>query len=170
MSIKQHQAFFVILSLFLLSSCNMIVHYQQDPFYRSGSEWDHLRFPLIKPYYATYAADGHGWNVNLEGGSLKLDSQYIFTIEHIQRIAVAEGVLMIYSSIQNSFDGNLEEKPPYWYVIIPEQNIEIGFDEESKFLTYIQQRGIQEPTWREPSAILHEYDQTQCLAWIPNCK
>ena len=169
MSIRK-QIFSVIICLFVLSSCNIIADYQQDSFYRNGSEWDHLRFPLIKPYYATYAENGHGWNVNLEEGALKIGSQYIFTIEHIQRIAVEKGVLMIYSSIQNSFDGNIEGKSPHWYVIIPEQNIQIGFGEESEFLTYIQQRSIQGPTWREPNDILHEYDQTKCLAWIPDCK
>jgi len=171
MKTKKYLAYwFVVLFSIFLAGCNIISYYQQDSFYRDGSDWDHLRFPLIKPYYAIYITDEYGWGVPLEGSLTGREFYYYFQIDHVQKIAIDEGVIMVYTPITNSVDESLGEKVLYWFVFIPEQDVQMGFEQEVDFYTYIQQLGIQEPSWREPDDILSEYDQTRCLDWIPSCK
>ena len=171
MKTKHYQVYlFVALFSILLSGCDTVSYYQQDPFYRNSSEWDHLRFPLIKPYYAIYITDEYGWVIPFEGSPLGRDFYYYTSVANVQKISVENNIIMIYTPVTNPVDEGLGEKVLYWFVIIPEQNIEMGFDQENDFLTYIQQFGIQTPFWREPDDILSEYDQTRCLDWIPSCK
>jgi len=160
--------FGLVISLFL-TNCGKKQSSEGDPFYLNGSEWEHLRFPLIKPYYAIYIADTYGWQIPLEGSPDSRDFYYYLTIQDVQKIAVENGVIMVYTSHQENVDESVGQKVLYWFVFIPEEKIEMGFDTENSFQNYINQYGISNPSWKEPNSILNEYEENFCLDWIPNC-
>jgi hypothetical protein len=62
------------------------------------------------------------------------------------------------------------QKVLYWFVIIPQEKLEVGFDNEADFLKYIREYGIEEPTWEDPESIFQRFKDTGCLEWIPDCK
>lgn len=154
----------------LFSSCHAIRYPQRDPFYNNGSEWDHLRFPLIKPYYAIWISDKLGWEISLHISPLNKDMYYYLSLADVQKIAVENGVIMVYSPYEKTVDESVGQKVLYWFVIVPDKNIEVGFETEAELIDNIQQFGIENPLWREPGDILYEYDQTSCLDWIPDCE
>jgi hypothetical protein len=162
--------FIVVALLLLLSACKAIKYAQRDPFYNDGSDWDHLRFPLIKPYYATWSTHGLGWAINLHVSPLDKDIYYYLSLLDVQKIAVENGVIMVYTPYEESVDEDVGQKVLYWFAIVPHQNIETGFETEAELLDYIQQYGIDKPDWRDPDDISLEYDQTWCLDWIPDCE
>jgi len=153
----------------VLSGCKVVEYFQQDSFYRDGSEFDHLRFPLIKPYYAIHITDEAGWQIPLEGVPSSRDFYYYLSLHDVQKIAVEKGVIMVYTPYKELVEESVGQKVLYWFVFVPGQNIEMGFDNEEDFLAYIQQYSIQQPSWRTPDDILKEYDETWCLDWIPTC-
>ena len=159
-----------IFFLTLLSSCKTVEYFQQGSFYRNGSEWDHLRFPLLKPYFAIYIDDEYGWGIPLEGSPSNRDFYYYIQLHDVQKIAVENGVVMVYTPYKELVDEIVGQKVLYWFAFVPDQKIEKGFENEDDFLAYIQQYGIRQPSWRNPDDILKEYDDTWCLDWIPTCK
>ena len=76
---------------------------------------------------------------------------------------------MVYTPYSPEFDEARGNKVWYWFALIPDQNLELGFDTEADLLTYVHKYGIKNPAWRTPDDILKEYDQTWCLDWIPAC-
>jgi hypothetical protein len=153
----------------ILSSCKVTEYLQQDDFYRSGSEWDHLRFPLIKPYYAIYITDELGWGIPLHSGISDSNIYYYTQLNDVQEISVENGVIMVYTPYEQDVEESIGENVYNWFVFMPDQNIEMGFDNEEDFLAYIQSYGIQQSSWRTPDDILKEYDELWCLPWIPTC-
>lgn len=166
---KLQICFLIIVLSTLLSSCKLVEYLQQDEFYRNGSELDHLRFPLIKPYFAIYITSEYGWGIHLPSGIPDSNIYYYTQLNDIQEISVENGIIMVYTSYEQDVDKSIGEKVYNWFVLIPDQGIEMGFENEEDFLAYIQQNDIQQPSWRKPDDILKEYDETWCLAWIPTC-
>ena len=170
---KYAWVFIAVFLLFaLLLGYKMIVYFQKDSFYGyGGSARDYLRFPLIKPYYAIYLSDEVGWQIplDLEGDPSQVDLYYYLSLPHVQKIAVDNGVIMVYAPYELLTDKTINHNVPQWYTLVVDQNIEKGFETEAEFLAYIQQFGIDQPAWREPDDILQEYDRTHCLDWIPDC-
>lgn len=161
-------AHLIILLMILLSACKG-QYSNRDPFYNEGSEFDSLGFPLIKPYFAMMIFDEYGWGINLQLRPSERDFYYYMSIENIEKISVDNGIIMVYSPLEVEVEESVGQKVLHWFVIIPNENIEMGFETELEFLNYIQRYGIDHPTWRSPSDILHEYDSTRCLDWIPDC-
>lgn len=167
---NQYLLYLMLISLLaLLSGCKFVEYFQQDPFYRNGSEWDHLRFPLIKPYYAIYQSEKYGWQVPLQGAPSSRDFYYYTTLQDIQNIAVEYGAIMIFTPYEQPVEENVGQKVMHWFVFLPVQNIEKGFEKEEDFIAYVKQLGITKPAWKHPDDILKEYDETWCLDWIPTC-
>jgi hypothetical protein len=162
----------VFLLLALLSGYKMFVYFQRDPFYRNGSEWDHLRFPLIKPYYAIKVGEKIDWQIplDLEGDPSQVNLYHFLHIPNVQKVAVNNGVIMVYATHKPLADESAKYANPRWYALVVDEKIEMGFETEAEFLAYVQQFGIDRPVWREPDDISIEYDRTRCLDWIPDCK
>lgn len=140
---------------------------RDDPFYDEGDFWATLRFPLIKPYYATELDIDFGWDIDLyvDGKEMYWYSQ----IQDVEKIAVENGVIMVYTPYEGYHreNGNIVL---YWFAIVPDQSIETGFITEAELIDYIQQFGIDKPVWRDPFDINHEFNSTWCLDWIPDCQ
>lgn len=160
----------IVLFSLLISSCQVWSNNHDDPFYRWGSEWGYLRFPLIRPYCAIYSNDEFGWQIPLETDPSLREFYYYFSLNDVHKIAVEKGVIMVYTPFKQPVEESIGEKVLYWFVFVPDQKIEKGFDNEPDFLGYIKQFGIGDPAWRAPDDILREYDETGCLDRIPNCK
>ena len=154
----------------LLLGCDRIRSFQEDPFYTNGSEWDHLQFPLIKPYYAIYISDDTGWGIPLMADPPSKALYYYYQLHKVEKIAVEKNVIMVYTPYKEGFDESKGHKILYWFVFVPDRNIEMGFDNETDFLNYVHQYNIQQPVWQKPDMLSQKFDRTGCLDWIPDCK
>lgn len=94
----------------------------------------------------------------------------VMEISDIQKIAVFDNVIMVYTTDNTTHRFGDYNFIFHWYVLMPDENLEIGFETGDEFLEYLRQNNLGEPEWREPLAILQEYDRTGCLDWIPDCK
>ena len=163
--------FLLTLLSILLFGCVGAATVTQDPFYQEGSEWDHLQFPLIKPYYAIYIAHSKfGWGIPLMADPPSEATYYYYQLHEVQKIAVENDVIMVYTPYEENVDKSQGQKVLYWFVFVPAKNIEMGFDKEAEFLTYLKQYNIQQPLWQKPGNLSQQFDETGCLKWIPNCK
>jgi hypothetical protein len=162
--------FFIgILLLIIACSTTSTRHYSDDPFYSSVGDWDSTRFPLIKPYEAA-SPDGNIWGVSLHTLPSAKGIYWYHDIREPQKIAVVNGVILVYTQYKPDEDEMMGQKALYWFVIIPAKKIETGFDNEDDFLKYIQGYGVKEPAWETPDVIFQRFQETGCLDWIPDCR
>lgn len=141
----------------------------QNSFYQKGSGWDYLRFPLLEPYYAIQVND-EGWDIPLHIEPSKTNCLHCVDIHDIEKFAVNDGAIMVYSSYSKQIDiGGGVFKELHWFILIPEE-AELGYETEEEFINNIQQYGISQPQWQEPLTILQTYEKTGCLEWIPDCE
>jgi len=142
---------------------------QRDEFY-VGARYESgtaSRLPLLDPYFALLPDDSKNkeWRLTLEQDH---DSQedplynYVRIIK-IKQLSIEKGVLMINSTF---FSKNMSLA---WFVLIPSQKIETGFESEEEFRQYIAGYGIQDPRWMTPQAAYEQFKETSCLYWIPDC-
>jgi hypothetical protein len=157
---------FMITLSFLLPACS-----SRDSFYRKGSGWDYLRFPLLKPYYAMSLSNEEiKWVIPLERESPLKKESFLMEIRDVVKIAVVDNAIMLYSQDSTKIaSSNIEEKVFHWFILIPNEHLEMGFENEDGFLKYLYQNDMDQPQWLEPISVLQEFDQTGCLDWIPDC-
>ncbi len=145
----------------------------EDEFYNDIGAYPSSRLPLIKPY-ELYSKEGEPWSLDLFTGlwSPPPDDTFLYSsVRDVRKISVENGLIMVYSPhVHEQVEQNTRKYFFHWFVVIPDKEIEIGFNNEDEFLKYIQQFGIQELDWREPNDIYDEYVETECLDWIPDCK
>jgi hypothetical protein len=155
-----------------LSSCDSRYQTHDDEFYNDTGEFPSARIPLIKPCYL-YSREGNPWTLwlstEVKTSSSNDDVYYVYRhVTDVRKLSVQDGVIMAYSPYgeEQADDGM---KDIHWFVVIPNKDIAMGFENENDFSEYIQQRSIQQPDWRKPDDIFNEYVETQCLDWIPDC-
>jgi hypothetical protein len=160
------RSIFIIFIGFTLFACGY-----SDPFYGKGSGWDYVRFPLIKPYYAISSSGDAAWIIHLENERPLSKVPFLFDIVGVEKISVTRNVIMAYTPNDTKYGYDEQNKQElHWFILIPDEHLEIGFETENEFLDYIRQNNLSEPKWLEPLIILQKYDQTGCLDWIPDCK
>jgi hypothetical protein len=161
----------LLLFVFQLFGCSPSIQKHDDPFYNDVGAWDSARIPLINPYYIVYIDKEHGWQLPLKGN---MPSQYYYynfrDISGVIQIAIQDNIIMAYTTYAEDVDKSVGQKILHWFVIVPEKNIETGFDDEQAFFDYIQQLGIQNPNWAEPEKTYQQFFKTGCIDWIPDCK
>jgi hypothetical protein len=156
--------------LALITACSTVTrHYSDDPFYSSVGDWDSTRFPLIKPY-EVISLDAGIWGMKLHVLQSPEGIYWYLGIGDLQKIAVMNDVILVYTQDKPYVDKEAGQKVLYWFVIIPDEKIETGFDNEDDFLKYIQEYGINEPVWEDPNTLFQRFQETGCLEWIPGCK
>jgi hypothetical protein len=152
----------------LLLGCTLTRYHSNDPFYSSYEDWDLIRFPLIKPYAAWKLQQNDWWGVSIpfrNPGFFYSDG-----VPYVQKIAVENDVIMVYTPYEPEVSENLRDEVFYWFVFVPTTDIQIGFNNEDDFLTYIQEYGISEVDWQSPDALFQRFRETGCLEWIPGCQ
>lgn len=158
-----------ILACVLLISIGCgIPAYQPDSFYSAWVDWDGPRFPLIKPYDVFFLGQEERWVISLHSSLTSDQMEYYLNIYDVEKIAVTNGVIMVYTPYVQ--DENDEQKAFYWFAIIPDKDIEKGFDNEFDFLEYVKEYGIEDIVWRSPEELNRKFLETGCLEWIPDCK
>ena len=161
--------FLVTVLLFLGSS--LFACSTDKPFYKQGSGSDYLRFPLLEPYYAIKLDEKHGWVIPLHIKQPKRNFWYYLDIQDVSKIAVENGVIMVYSEYPKPIEvvAGGETKVLHWFILIPDIT-ETGLETEDEFNLALEQYEITQPVWEDPTEILQKFDQTGCLVWIPDCK
>ena len=161
----------ILIRLFLsVAGRDINKFHNSDPFYSSNGEWDGTtRFPLIKPYETTYFERENYWGMGLHVSPLNKEMYWYIGLHNVQKIAVVNDVILVYTPYKPDVSEELGEKALYWFVLIPSKDIEMGFDNEDGFLKYIQEYGINYVVWESPDTLYHRFLDTGCLEWIPGC-
>jgi hypothetical protein len=165
-------SFLWVLLAFLLSGCNPIKYLFGDSFYKDhGGLFGDARFPLLKPYNMQYGTKASGWYTDLHLGKEDSSIYFLFTIYDIEKVAVENEIIMLYSPSAriDVHNNSINGKPYYWFIIIPDKKMEVGFDNENDFLTYVHKFGINEPQWLLPLDLHKQFDNTWCVPWSPIC-
>ncbi len=162
-----------IISMFVfggdLTGLDRWMFFRRDSFYVGAmhSSGDSSRLPLLNPYVGMLP-NGSGsreWYIDLEYFNKQQDDplrDYVHIIE-IKQLAIEKGVLMVNSTHVS------KNMSIAWFVLIPSQKIETGFEHEEEFRQYIAGYGIQNPRWMTPRAAYRQFKETSCLYWIPDC-
>lgn len=147
----------------------------RDPFYKD-SGWDAMRIPLLKPYEMLKLNPKLeinrrlGWSISLHIPPSEKEIYYYLEIHDIRKFAIQNGVIMVYTTYPEEVDTDAGQKVLYWFVIVPDQKIETGFDTEVEFLNSVQADGIKQPNWIEPDTAYKQFAKTGCLEWVSGCK
>ena len=164
---------FLVITILVLSSCRVFQFGSQnsDPFYSTNySDWDVIRFPLIKPYEAVKAHDKEiGWTINLPISPYENGIPNYIDIYHPEKVAIKNNVIMTYTTYVPIDISALGEQPLFWFVMLPEEKKEIGFYKEIEFLNFIKKYGIDDPNWKMIDLVYQQFYETGCLDWIPDC-
>lgn len=165
-----YQSVIWLMLLISLSSCTWLPGFYKDPFYKNSGGFDSFRLPLLKPYYLTYLDTETSWDMELQADPPSESTYYYLTLHDIQKIAIANGIIMLYTPyIERSIDPNIGQKIYHWFAIVPSANIEEGFENEDDFLEYVKEFDIQQINWQSPEDLYKIFTRTGCLDWIPGC-
>ena len=175
---------FITLTLFILIASIAVLCYltilfiddsryqsHEDDFYNDTGAYPSSRIPLIKPY-DLYSKEGEPWGLSLHESLWSPDSIFLYNgVRDVRKLSIKDGVIMVYSPhVNEKIEQSMRASFFHWFVVIPDKNIEMGFNNEKVFLEYIEQFHIQKPNWCTPDDIFDEYIETECLEWIPDCK
>lgn len=128
---------------------------------------DSFRIPLIKPYELTGTSYPGSWGIKLYYHDTKpyTDPMHSFLgINSVAKFTVENGVIVAMT------DKKLGNERLQWFVIIPDKQVEVGFNNEAEFKKYIQTYNITEPSWFTTKEAYKQLKDTGCLPWIPGCK
>ena len=148
-------------------------------FYKDDGGYDAAYIPLIEPYRVVKLLGGeragivHKWSIDLIVPASEKEIYYYSQIYDVTKIAVENRVVMAYSPYSEELterERQIGQKILHWFVIIPDQKIEIGFETEEEFLGYLHTLGIENPTWIEPGVANQQFIWSGCLDWIPDCE
>lgn len=159
---------FIAILLFM-TSCNYGSKQdkQTDSFYAKSSGFDYRRLPLIKPYEAI-STNKETWDVQFHVKGKKYPETYVTGVINVKKVAVQNGVLMLFTPDSNFITEGL---PIYqWFVVIPEKQVEKGFETEQEFLDYLKGIGMEKPEMKDIDTLHDQFEKTKCLDWIPDCK
>jgi hypothetical protein len=148
-------------------------------FYKNYGDFGAAYIPLVEPYKAVKIFKGvnskykENWQIDLIVSPDKKELYYYLYIPNVTEISVEKKVIMAYSPDSISLTDHAKsvgQKILYWFVIVPDKNIETGFETEEEFLNYIHTLGIEKPSWIEPDIAIQQLLKTGCLSWILDCK
>lgn len=175
---KTARILMLMLILGISVACSIPVRHS-DPFYSAWEEWGKARFPLIKPYEVYFAEGFEWWNIDLDFGlqyERSSEMKFYMSIKDVQKVAVQNAVIMIYSPYEQKRDNFGTQKVLYWFVIVPGEtedtndDIVRGFDNETDFLDFVKGYEIKNITWESPEDINSKFVWAGCLEWILGCE
>ena len=158
-----------LLTLLAGLACTLSLSHGVDPFYTSTGEWDSTRFPLIKPYEAGALRGTDDWSITIPDEPTGTLLGYL-SVEHVQKIAVEDGVILVYTPYEPRSSSNLRGLIIHWFVFVPSRHIQTGFKDEGEFLGYVGKVGVSSIHWETPEAVNERFVATGCLDWIPECQ
>ncbi len=132
-------------------------------FFKSTGGWDYRRIALIEPYQAV-SIDKKTWTVGLEKDKLSVRFQSLVDITNLKIDVIGKKVIVAYAP-NTWLDG--ERVKEVWVVIIPEEDLEKAFTSEEEVLTYLKNRGINQPNLIDANELYKEYGDRGYLKWFP---
>ena len=171
----------VLFSVCFLASCSPKIQHADSFYNYNDNDFPRDHLPVINPVEATRDRPNSTWNLELLN-SLHIDlpksdeqevrKVYIYShVEELEKIAVKDGVIMAYSGhVNEQADAYIQENSYYWFVMIPREDITVGFHTEDEFTRYIETMNIQDPDWQTPDDAFDTFLETGCLDWFPDCK
>jgi hypothetical protein len=156
------------LALFALSSCVAFLDNVTDSpnvqptgeaFFESVGGWDYRRIALIEPYQAV-SVDGETWEMEL-----RTDSYRYQTSVRVTRLSVISDRYIITYTPNTTLEG--ERVNELWFIVIPEDDVEVGFTNEEVFLAYLNDIGIGEPGLVDVNELYEELVSRGYLEWFP---
>ena len=145
-------------------------HQSADPFYSDYNDGDLIRLPLIKPYVAEQLVKKTGWMIRLFISPNENGIPSYIDIFYPEKVSIENNVIMVYTTYKPEYLQTLGEKSFYWFVLLPEEKRETGFDNKTDFLNFIKKYGIDSPNWQDIDSAFQQFQVTGCLSWIPDCK
>ncbi len=161
----------VILCITLLSFLR-IKPDSSNLFFSNHGGGDSLSIPLIEPYEATKIKAIPGWfiNLHLPFEQRANDMKSYGSIDGVEKIAIQNNIIMIYTPLIDSTAVSLNYKIAHWFIISPNENLEMGFEYESEFNEFTIKYGVQEINWEKPDDIYKKIQDTGCLEWALDCR
>lgn len=171
----------VLLIACFLASCSTKIQHADSFYNYNDSDFPRDHLPVINPVEATRDRENYTWSMKLlnvlwvdlpKSNDQEVQEVYgYYRIEDLETFAVKDGVIMAYSAYVD------EKAAPYilndfyhWFVMIPSDDITVGFHMEDEFNRYIETMHIQDPDWQTPDDAFDTFLETGCLDWFPDCK
>jgi PBP1b-binding outer membrane lipoprotein LpoB len=145
---------------------NLSKSQNKDTFYLNSSDFDLIRFPLIKPYQVISIDDGNSWSIKSDIKPKKIND--INDINNINQISNYQDCFLIHSLGKTIVKG--QEVNEAWYVVFPKDSVVKSFTKENNFSNYIKDKCTSKIEWKTPQVLFKQFDETNCLGWIPKCK
>ncbi|GAA4339055.1 hypothetical protein GCM10023149_49500 [Mucilaginibacter gynuensis] len=101
-----------------------------DPFYTEKSDFDLIRFPLIKPYEALSISDDTGWYVQNQEDS----TASAVSIPGAKHINVIDSVVIIHAQ-KTLIEG--QQINEGWFVLVPKIKVYKEFKSRQEFMKYV---------------------------------
>jgi hypothetical protein len=130
---------------------------EMDIFYERSGGWDYARIPLKKPYELMKLKNGNTWDINLHAMTLQS------SISNVMGVNVIDGIIVIHSTKKTILRGS--EVSEAWFVIIPEKEIEKGFDNQNDFTAYASSVGIKEIKFYSPDIVYQSFMKKWPIDW-----
>ena len=130
---------------------------EKDIFYERSGGWDYARIPLKKPYELMKLKNRPGWDMNLHAMTLQS------SISNVTGVNIIEGLIVLHSSGNTFLRG--VEVPQAWFVIIPEKEIEKGFDKKEEFTSYLTSMSINRPEFHNPDSVYQSFIKKWPIDW-----
>jgi len=155
----------VILAMLAFRSCTVFIDdmtssYDVQPpgedFFESSGRWDYRRIPLINPYQVVSVDEGM-WIIEL-----RTEFQPVINIEKLN--VVNNSHIVSYSTNALVRGERVNE---LWSIIVPDEEIEMSFTEEHKFLAYLESSGIDELDLVDVDDLYEELVDKGYLEWFP---
>lgn len=135
---------------------------ERDSFYDRSGGWDYARIPLRKPYELMKLKNNSVWSMNLHAMTLQS------SISNITGVNVIDDVIIIHSSKNTFLRGS--EVPEAWFVIIPGRGVEMGFDKEEGFNTYMSSMNVKEVKLHDPDVVYESFKKKWPINWQADFK
>ncbi len=150
----------LLLVLLFTSSCNIFV----DSFYKTSHEWDIDVLPLIKPYRLITPIPGSShWTLNLTR-DMYIEGGYIYQL-NVCKVNIENRIIYGHCMPEDCF-------PNYYFVLIPDEDIEKGFILESEWAEYLKGRKVNSSKLHNVLTVYDQFNHSNCrsLPWYEQIK
>ena len=128
-------------------------------FYEDVGGADFDRIPLIEPYQVIGINDF--WQIDLYEDVIKLNHT-----GEVSNVTVVNQSVIIAEALRGYGDsGSIEG--PIWYVVIPNQNVELQFTSQTELDDYLQTQGVYSYTLNDVRSVYQTFVQNRRLDWFP---
>ena len=152
----------LLLMYLLLFACNHQTPDRQkaDKFYTEKSDYNLVRFPLIKPYQMAMITNGipsDNWIM------LSIDECEAFpTIPGVKHINVIDTVIFAYA---NNTIVNFQSAKKGWFILIPKRHIIREFTTQKEYLNYLSSIKVHDPKMYLVGEVFQYFDKEDTLDW-----